>query len=337
MTTAIDALNHYLNFPGGDILTEVVNILEPQWQLTDVYQGNTFFDGFDFFNDTDPTHGFVNYVNKEKAQHDGLIKIDKSSIVMKVDNSTTFATASKNQERGRSSVRISSHKDYDSGLFLFDVEHIPVACGAWPALWLLGPNWPNGGEIDVIEGVNLQSQNLMALHTSSGCKQRPSPLKQTGKTLTNDCDVKSPDQAPNQGCSVEDQSKKSFGSGFNQNGGGIFALQWTAETGIQIWFFDRANIPKDIVNNSNKHPNPKLWGIPSANFPFDPNYCTFRSFSKLKIIINTTFCGDWAGNSTIYKKHNCPGQNCIDFIRKNPNKLNEAYWRIRSIKVYKLT
>ena len=150
MTTAIDALNHYLNFPGGDILTEVVNILEPQWQLTDVYQGNTFFDGFDFFNDTDPTHGFVNYVNKEKAQHDGLIKIDKSSIVMKVDNSTTFATASKNQERGRSSVRISSHKDYDSGLFLFDVEHIPVACGAWPALWLLGPNWPNGGEIDVI-------------------------------------------------------------------------------------------------------------------------------------------------------------------------------------------
>ena len=22
-------------------------------------------------------------------------------------------------------------------------------CGTWPAFWLVGPNWPNGGEIDV--------------------------------------------------------------------------------------------------------------------------------------------------------------------------------------------
>ena len=147
-TTAGDILRHYLNFPGEDLITAVANIFEPQWQLTDVYQGNSFFDGFDFFNNTDPTNGFVNYVNKETAQHDGLIKIDKSSILMEVDNSTVI-DAPNSQERGRSSVRISSKKVYESGLFLFDIEHMPTACGAWPALWLVGPDWPNGGEVDV--------------------------------------------------------------------------------------------------------------------------------------------------------------------------------------------
>jgi len=29
--------------------------------------------------------------------------------------------------------------------------------------------WPEMGEIDIIEGVNQQSVNAMALHTSAGC------------------------------------------------------------------------------------------------------------------------------------------------------------------------
>lgn len=32
-------------------------------------------------------------------------------------------------------------------------------------VWTLGPDWPNNGEIDIIEGVNSELVNSMALHT----------------------------------------------------------------------------------------------------------------------------------------------------------------------------
>lgn len=31
-----------------------------------------------------------------------------------------------------------------------------------------GPNWPAGGEIDISEGINLRSNNMVALHTTGG-------------------------------------------------------------------------------------------------------------------------------------------------------------------------
>jgi hypothetical protein len=42
-------------------------------------------------------------------------------------------------------------------------------CGTWPAFWLLGPNWPNNGEIDIIEGVNQGNTDFITLHTAAGC------------------------------------------------------------------------------------------------------------------------------------------------------------------------
>jgi hypothetical protein len=45
------------------------------------------------------------------------------------------------------SIRISSKKQYDSGLFIFNVLHSPVGCGTWPALWLSDPNdWPDNDQ-----------------------------------------------------------------------------------------------------------------------------------------------------------------------------------------------
>jgi hypothetical protein len=34
--------------------------------------------------------------------------------------------------------RLSSRKLFKGGLFIFDVEHIPIGCGIWPAIWLNG-------------------------------------------------------------------------------------------------------------------------------------------------------------------------------------------------------
>jgi hypothetical protein len=56
--------------------------------------------------------------------------------------------------RGRDSVRISSTTSYDDALFVLDIAHMPAGCATWPAFWTLskdGP-WPQGGEIDIIEG-----------------------------------------------------------------------------------------------------------------------------------------------------------------------------------------
>jgi beta-glucanase (GH16 family) len=44
---------------------------------------------------------------------------------------------------GRSSIRLTSKKSYDSGLVVIDVNHMPTGCGTWPAFWMVGPDWPN--------------------------------------------------------------------------------------------------------------------------------------------------------------------------------------------------
>ena len=65
-----------------------------------------------------------------------------TSAVLRVDTSKTDATT------GRKSVRIESKNQYDSGLFIFDILHIPYGCDTWPSVWLTDPsNWPTNGEI----------------------------------------------------------------------------------------------------------------------------------------------------------------------------------------------
>ena len=71
--------------------------------------------------------------------------------------------------KGRSSVRIHSNDKFNDGLFIFDLDHMPTGPGTWPAYWLCGQNWPNNGEIDILEGVDGNNFNSMTLHTNEGC------------------------------------------------------------------------------------------------------------------------------------------------------------------------
>jgi hypothetical protein len=66
--------------------------------------------------------------------------------------------------RGPADVR------FTGGMVLMDAWHMPTGCGTWPAWWQNGPNWPYGGEIDILEGVNEFSQNQVSIHTGSGCR-----------------------------------------------------------------------------------------------------------------------------------------------------------------------
>jgi len=52
------------------------------------------------------------------------------SIVLKISENLT------NDKVG--SFRLSSRKLFRGGLFIIDVEHIPIGCGVWPAFWLNG-------------------------------------------------------------------------------------------------------------------------------------------------------------------------------------------------------
>lgn len=128
------------------------------------------------------------------------------------------------------------------------------------ASWMVGSNWPNNGEIDIIEGVNSQSANQMTLHTGDGCSIVP--LGFSGTLDTSNCYVEAPGQSANAGCAIESNSGSSYGYGFNQAGGGVYATEWTGDA-INIWFFPNSSVPSDIRNGK---PNPLGWGLPSARF-----------------------------------------------------------------------
>lgn len=127
--------------------------------------------------------------------------------------------------------------------------------------WLVGPDWPNQGEIDIIEGVNDQTNNAMTLHTSNNCTIVNSGAF-TGTLATSNCYINAPGQASNAGCDIQSQDTQSYGTGFNANGGGLIATEWTSNV-INIWFFPRGTTPADI---SNGVPKPSTWGAPVAQF-----------------------------------------------------------------------
>lgn len=204
---------------------------------------------------------------------------------------------------------------------------MPEGCGTWPAFWLYGPNWPAGGEVDIIEGVNSQSANSFAAHTGPGCSITNTGF--SGSMSTPNCDINAPGQGTNVGCAITTSDTRSYGSGFNANGGGVYATEWTSEA-ISIWFFPRGSIPSDITSNN---PSPANWGLPSARFaaPCDID----QHFSNQRIVINTALCGDWAGavwdtDATCSSK----ASTCQEFVQNNPTAFQNAYWIINSLKVY---
>lgn len=126
--------------------------------------------------------------------------------------------------------------------------------------WMLGTDWPNNGEIDIIEGVNDQSANDMTLHTSAGCSINNGGL--LGSVTTSNCDVNAPGQPTNAGCGITAQATNTYGTGFNDAGGGVYATEWTSQA-ISIWFFPHSAIPGDIASGN---PDPTSWGTPLARF-----------------------------------------------------------------------
>ncbi|CAG7847455.1 Probable glycosidase C21B10.07 [Serendipita indica DSM 11827] len=304
------------------------------YNLVDSYEGSTFFDGWDFFEYADPTHGMIRYVSADEAKSSNLAYVrDDGVAVMTVDTTTTLAVSDSEQ---RNSVRITTKKSYGQGLFIFDILKAPHGCSTWPAAWLVGPDWPSGGEIDVVEGVHENVYNQMTVHASAGCqldatkslaggvtlRADQNPLEMfTGTVLETDCDATINSNA---GCGIMDYDTTSYGAGLNDAGGGVYATLWD-NVGVRIWFFKREDVPADITGST---PDPTTWGTPRAYWA--ASSCASSFFNNLSIVFDIVLGGDWAGAT--YSAAGCPGT-IQDYVA-NPSNFANANWAVNSVRVY---
>lgn len=146
--------------------------------------------------------------------------------------------------------------------------------------WSVGPNWPEDGEVDIIEGINSRDYNLMALHTMEGCVIEKSE-NYKAVIETDNCYIEAPGQGDNQGCAFNDHSPNTFGKGFNEIGGGVYATEWKKDV-VNIWFFPRSEIPEDL---NTPNPDPTKWGKPNAQFK---GTCDFDKLLKEQRFVCTS-------------------------------------------------
>ncbi|KAG8994753.1 hypothetical protein FRB94_012586 [Tulasnella sp. JGI-2019a] len=296
----------------------------PIYTLTDNFVGPSFLSGFNWEAIPDPTHGAVNYTDQAFAIQQNLTFTSHDTLILRADSThtTNYPTGP-----GRNSVRIRSNKLYSNTVTIMNLRHMPVGCGTWPAFWsTLEADWPDSGEVDIIEGVNDVSPNLSSLHTSANCTMVASTMSQTGNIVSADCYGGDNNGA---GCGIQATKANSYGPPLNSIGGGWYAMERTAQH-INIWFWgrDEKGVPVDVLLGS-PIVDPSLWGTPTANFV--STNCDFAThFGPHNIIINLTLCGDWAGN--VYPS-TCPST-CIDHVNNDPAAFVDAYWDIASVKVF---
>jgi hypothetical protein len=136
-------------------------------------------------------------------------------------------------------------------------------------------DWPNRGEVDILEGVNDQGPNASTLHTSTNCTM-PAVRNQTGyeAPLTEQVKRFAPNHFPsrtsgqldcdvavnwNTGCGVKFSKPNSYGPDFNKNGGGWLAVERNNQF-IKTWFWprDSQDVPRD-VRRFGPRVNPDNW------------------------------------------------------------------------------
>ena len=306
-----------------------------KYELTHQHTGDTFFEGFQFYTETDPTGGCVKYVDRRTALNELIsfptTQAGETQVRWGVD-AKHYALPASWGGVNRDSVRLHSKAHYTVGkdlptkalLVLIDVEHVPTGASVWPAFWTtyVGQNhlsttpiWPVYGEIDIIEGFNFDTAALSTLHTT-GPTWSTSHTQQATSETRRICSMVDVDRSSfpetgtpqgnhncdvqsngNQGCSVQGPPD-SLGKEFNQRKGGVFAMEWSAlgeKPHIAMWFFPRGTFPQNHSHDAWTTPDPSQWGAPYANFPLVGEHCDPSKFQKQSLVFDTTLCGQGQG------------------------------------------
>ncbi|KAF1988251.1 glycoside hydrolase family 16 protein [Aulographum hederae CBS 113979] len=316
--------------------------------LTNSYTGAQLFNDWDFFSARDSTHGAVAYLPRDQALSSSLAFVPPSSpsaAIFGADSKTAVAPGS-----GRPSVRLTTKQGWTHGLFVADIAHMPTGCGVWPSWWMFGADWPNNGEVDIVEGVHEQRGNIASLHTSAGCTIRTGPglgeraAEYSGRVRSTNCAF-DPVTNTNTGCGIEDVAPgtASYGAEFNRRGGGVYVLEWT-DAEISVWHLQCDSPQSRLLMSSAAVPSTKAFGVPLARFGAPENgardggdQCDIASkFHDMKMVFTTTFCGDWAGDT--WEGSGCKAktgvETCEAFVEQNPQMFREAFWDVRGVRVF---
>ncbi|BGP12147.1 hypothetical protein JCM10213_004712 [Rhodosporidiobolus nylandii] len=302
------------------------------YSLTKNCEGDSFLDCFQF-DTTAGNGGIANFVDEATAKAKELFAVKNGKFHMRVhpvaDNGALDA------------IKLATKEQYSEGLYIWDVERMPQVCGVWPAIWSTGDDWPNNGEIDVVEYVSHQSMNSMSVHTGTGCWAGSTGY--TGKPMMQDkskalnCDA---DATSSQGCGFRTADDNTAGIGANYKKDGVYAVEWSS-AGIKGWFFPRDSIPSDITS---KNPDPSSWDTPVMYISADScNPSTY--FGPQTWIINTQLCGTWAAGTVWNTDNSYAGQEgscasmtghdtCESYVLNTAHDFKHAYWRIGSFRIY---
>jgi hypothetical protein len=292
---------------------------------------------------------------------------------------------------GRETVLLQSHNTYHRGLFVVDVQHVPTGCGVGHSIALRSTNAPSLGTIVLTSSRNRQNTTSMTLLTQKKCDMyhHVSSSQRTGSwervtgiadpmtgeidSLTNvpadNCQRDASHQRPNQGCvTVNDQQVN--GKEFNQQGGGVYVLEWDPINGyIQAWVFDRSKIPDDLQQSMNSATqlqqqrqqgnkdntlvqiDPISWNVlPYAYYPMgdanNPQCPTSNFGTKLQLEFRMDFCNANVGRTFadecphLYQQHLVRNEtfsmfSCNVYVNSNPVLFqDDAYWKIRGVYIY---
>ncbi|XWW99257.1 hypothetical protein V2A60_007266 [Cordyceps javanica] len=328
-------------------LAVVDRAVAAKYSLSQTYDSSNFLKEF-HFRETgtvperqDDNWAWVKYQNVKDAEEKGLVSVKDEKVYLGVD----FKTKLKNNEEGprRDTLRVQSKWSFREGLVITRFYHMPKpVCGAWPAYWTVGENWPLYGEIDMYEGWNLHSVNKPAIHTAPKGTVGQCYLDSSAqsKIVSEDCDNQFQNNRnawAGQGCQVEEEKDGIWGS----PDGGIQALEWTKDT-IKLYTWQIGNAPKNIGSDN---PDTSSWGTPSVQLS-SPGCDTSKAFGNQTILFTLPLCGDPPGKHQFWSQlpadsksgktcHQITGADtCVKYVAENPEAFKDFYFGINDVRLF---